>query len=212
MHVQDPFEEEEKKENWHGRGRAEKLKALQKVLADLQSIIQWQQESFWQLTGLTSILRSKSTISSSAWPTGSGAKTCLAIFGPKWTISGNHLQKSFIGVVMIKMSKNYNCTMHMSCLLRLSSIASAYNCIPLGPLRWILLVFISFPKSSSFPEGPRGKVLKEFGWERTSKRLEYLSLCQFHMVMHLSTTELVRECLPPLNVSSHQKYFPKLPM
>ena len=49
----------------------------------------------------------------------------------------------------------------------------------------------------------RDKVLKELGWENTSKRLEYLSLCQFHKIMHLNTTELVRECLPPPNVSRY---------
>ena len=49
----------------------------------------------------------------------------------------------------------------------------------------------------------RDNVLKELGWESTSKRLEFSSLCQFHKVMHLNTTELVRECLPPLNASRY---------
>ena len=41
-------------------------------------------------------------------------------------------------------------------------------------------------------------LFNEIGWEDTSKRIEYLSLTQFHKIMHRDTTPLIQECLPPL--------------
>ena len=47
------------------------------------------------------------------------------------------------------------------------------------------------------------KLLNELGWESTSKRIEYLSLCLFYKITHRQTTLCVQDCLPPLLVPKY---------
>ena len=47
------------------------------------------------------------------------------------------------------------------------------------------------------------KLLNELGWESTSKRIEYLSLCLFYKITHKQTTLCVQDCLPPLLVPKY---------
>ena len=49
----------------------------------------------------------------------------------------------------------------------------------------------------------KDNLLRELGWENTTKRIEFLCLTQFHKIIHRQTTPLIHECLPP---KLHSRY------